>query len=330
MATYGSLVTRASPLKTTSVVDLKDDILLTFGNGSDQAMLNRSTTLTANTALTGVLIGTPVTKALAANSLIIGNQTADGDILITGNDGGHSRTALMFDSSVPMLYLYATTWEGAITTNAQQIDRLSVGQAQVNYVQHLFGGNFTSGGASTVSRKVLFEGQLTGAANDTGGLIALALNSTIVTQNDGDTIGIVAQLGMWEPTITNNDTITVAATLYVANAPSEGGTNAAIYIGAGGINTDSITDRTPFYKGDALTEIGRIKDKNGQIDHKTLPASVQRPGKRIIWDKKRVDAKGHAIPIGEEDVIERDLGMMISVLTVGVQQLTDRIKKLEG
>ena len=86
-------------------VDLGDDQLLSFGAGGDIVLLNRSTTLTANTALTGVLIGTPITPALAANSLIISNVTMDGDILIAGNDGGHSKRALFYDASATALYL---------------------------------------------------------------------------------------------------------------------------------------------------------------------------------------------------------------------------------
>jgi len=74
--------------------------------------------LTANTALAGVLIGTPVTPALAADSLIIANATANGDILIAGNDGGHSRTALFFDASTPdtILYNVGGTWTAGATT----------------------------------------------------------------------------------------------------------------------------------------------------------------------------------------------------------------------
>lgn len=97
---------------------VNDDILFSFGTGDDIVMLNRSTQLATNTALAGALIGTPVTPALTANSLIISNVTADGDILIAGNDGGHSRVALYFDSSTPDTYLYNVggTWTAGATT----------------------------------------------------------------------------------------------------------------------------------------------------------------------------------------------------------------------
>lgn len=111
-----------------------DDVLLKLGTDSDQALLNRSTTLAANTALTGVFVGTPVTPALAANSLIVSGVTTDGDVIIAASDGGNSKAALFFDASTPDLYLYnvggtwtagATLWtipavtcSGAITANS--------------------------------------------------------------------------------------------------------------------------------------------------------------------------------------------------------------------
>jgi len=41
--------------------------------------------------------------------------------------------------------------------------------------------------------------------------------------------------------------------------------------GTANASFDSITDRTPFYEGDAISEIAKISGKNGKIDHSTLP-----------------------------------------------------------
>ena len=86
----------------------------------------------------------------------------------------------------------------------------------------------------------------------------------------------------------------------------------------------SFTDRTPFFQGDALAEIKKIKGVKGEIDHGTLPdfARVKKQAAKI----KKV--KGKDVEIFEE-VEERDLGAMISILTVGIQQLTERLEKLE-
>lgn len=96
-------------LTSSTAIDLFDDILLTFGNDSDIVMLNRSTGLNANTALANVLIGTPVSQAIAANSLMISNVTASGDIAMYGNLGGNSQQFLFYDTSASALYLRGTT-----------------------------------------------------------------------------------------------------------------------------------------------------------------------------------------------------------------------------
>lgn len=72
----------------------------------------------------------------------------------------------------------------------------------------------------------------------------------------------------------------------------------------------SYTDRTPYFEGDALAEIMAIKGRNGKIDHTTLP--------QFAVVKKMVN---------EKEVQERDLGAMISILTVSMQQLIKRVEK---
>jgi hypothetical protein len=76
--------------------------------------------------------------------------------------------------------------------------------------------------------------------------------------------------------------------------------------GDGNISALTFTDRTPHYEGDALKELSAIKGKHGKIDHSTLPKFAQ--------------AKNG----------ERDLGAMISMLTVAAQQTEVRLAKLEG
>jgi hypothetical protein len=88
----------------------------------------------------------------------------------------------------------------------------------------------------------------------------------------------------------------------------------------GVMSAGTVTDRTPFYEGDALAEIKNIRgitnSKSGEkeIDHKTLPEFAR---------AKRKNADG-------VETDERDLGAMISILTTAVQQLTDKIERLEN
>jgi len=93
----------ANRLASTATPDVLDNILFTLGTSKDIAQLLRTATLTANTALTNVLIGTPVTPALAANSLIVSNVTADGDMLFAVNDGGHSQGLIWLDGDTATL-----------------------------------------------------------------------------------------------------------------------------------------------------------------------------------------------------------------------------------
>lgn len=79
---------------------------------------------------------------------------------------------------------------------------------------------------------------------------------------------------------------------------------------ANNVSAASFTDRTPAYAGDALAAVAGIGGSNGEIDHSTLPAFAQATG-----------ANGEPL---------RDIGGMVSVLTVAVQQLLARVEMLEA
>ncbi len=81
--------------------DLKviDDKLIQIGTSADGVILNRSTALDANTALTGVFVGTPVVGAIGANSTIFSNITTDADMVFAVSDGGNSTELLRLDAS---------------------------------------------------------------------------------------------------------------------------------------------------------------------------------------------------------------------------------------
>ena len=91
----------------TPAMNVGDNVKLTLGTDADGALVERASGLNANTALTGVIVGTPVTPAVAANSLIIGNITADGDMLLSVQTGGNSRAVLWHDTSASTTYLYS-------------------------------------------------------------------------------------------------------------------------------------------------------------------------------------------------------------------------------
>ena len=77
-----------------------NDIILAWGSQLQVGSTLSSAALTANTALTGILVGTPVTPiAPAAGTWMLGNILASGDILLAVNKGGTSHMAFMADAS---------------------------------------------------------------------------------------------------------------------------------------------------------------------------------------------------------------------------------------
>ena len=95
----------------------------------------------------------------------------------------------------------------------------------------------------------------------------------------------------------------------------------SIYV-TGDMSALTITDRTPYYEGDALSELALIKGNNGQIDHHTLPPFVQ--VKRMIKTKNKTGN------ITTEFQDERNIGNLLSMHTVGINQLNDKYKQLFG
>lgn len=99
----------------------------------------------------------------------------------------------------------------------------------------------------------------------------------------------------------------------------------------GNCSAESFTDRTPFFEGDALAEIAKIKGVNGEIDHDSLPEFARKKIKAEKLTCKTIrDNEGNEVPeMAEVEEDGRDLGAMISLLTVAVQQLNKRLNALE-
>jgi len=121
----------------------------------------------------------------------------------------------------------------------------------------------------------------------------------------------------------------------------------ADFYASGYVSALTFYDRTPHFDGDALSEIVKIKGKNGQIDHTTLPAFARVTIKQPVFQDQIVtkirlrdnpkDASDvetiqvlEPVKVSEVDVPGRDVGAMVSMLVVGMQQLHERLNKLEG
>lgn len=88
-------------------VSYGDNVVLQLGTDGDIALVERASVLNANTALASVIVGTPVTPAVAANSLIAANITADGDMLFACQTGGNTHAFQWYDASAKIQRLYA-------------------------------------------------------------------------------------------------------------------------------------------------------------------------------------------------------------------------------
>lgn len=123
---------------------------------------------------------------------------------------------------------------------------------------HTFGGNlrgwarmviqgpFASDGSSGAVAGLIVDGTLSAANGDTAWQSGTRMSCTITTQGNSETIPVISQLRVADPTITvgTGDTVTTATTFYIESAPTEGTNNYAMLVGSGesqfggGITTD--------------------------------------------------------------------------------------------
>ena len=179
-----------------SATGVSDNTLLTIGTDSDEVLVNRASVLNANTTLAGVVVGTPVTPAVAANSLIIANITADGDILLAAQTGGNTTAYLWIDASAQILRLYG----GAGIAN------LVIDGTDVNLPNNIILTFGTGGDVAMVdkSTSTLANTAVTSVILGTPVTPAVAADSLLVfnTTNDGDilvgtTTGGNSQAAIW-------------------------------------------------------------------------------------------------------------------------------------
>ena len=194
---FESGTTQVLGINSATVIEVADDVQFTLGNDNDQVALNRSATLTANTAVTGALVGTPVTQALAANSLLISNITASGDVMIAGNRGGASEEYFMADTSAGTLTL--TGPGGIVNFESGTTQVLGINSATVIEVGDDI--NFTLGADNDAvlrhkTTSTLANTAVTGAIVGTPVVPALAANSAVLSNitADGD-LALITQTG---------------------------------------------------------------------------------------------------------------------------------------
>ena len=153
---------------------LADDQLLKIGTDGDSVILNRSSSLGADTELANVLEGTSDFPGLAANSLVISNVTNDGDILFAVSDGGNSIGVLHLKGSDATIAVKGTiTSEAAITLNPTTDTIISNGTGLI--VGHTGSETVSAGDGST---DMVPEFQILGTAGADSSMLMAAFSTT--------------------------------------------------------------------------------------------------------------------------------------------------------
>ena len=86
-------------LSTATPIGLNDDVSIELGDGDDNVLRHVTASTSANAGIVDVTVGTEDHGGYAANSLLISNITANGDIGFLVNLGGNSIGVLTLDAS---------------------------------------------------------------------------------------------------------------------------------------------------------------------------------------------------------------------------------------
>ena len=105
----------------------------------------------------------------------------------------------------------------------------------VDYIGLRLNMQVVSQGGSNFSLGVDCDPSLTLFAGDTNYAAKMGIAGGTITTQAAETVGLVAALRVGEPIIVlgAGSAITVAATVYIVDAPTEGATNAALYVASG-------------------------------------------------------------------------------------------------
>ena len=131
-----------------------DEDLLRWGTNADVVSLLRSTALSADTELSGIIEGTSDHPGVAANSLIISNITDDGDIMFVVSDGGNSKGLLKLDGANGKVTIHGGDLEVAEALTVTGATTLNGNVTLGNAASDLITVNGTLAGANAL----IFEG----------------------------------------------------------------------------------------------------------------------------------------------------------------------------
>ena len=255
-----------------------DNIIMGIGSDSDIAILNRSTSLSADAEVTNVIEGTSDHLGVAANSLIISNITNDGDIMFLVSDAGNSKGLLKLDGANGRVVIHGGD---LLMSGAQKIYFYDVGG---EYMES-DGSTLTITGATaltpTIGSTAWANANHTHAGSSTGGTIALsAATGTLAIGAGGTGATSLSNLITLGTHTTGNYAATVAnATNGGTTIANSGSESAAITVA---LNFNDLTaaavnvaaDSIPFLDADGnATRIESIADLATAMAGTNLTAS---------------------------------------------------------
>ncbi len=252
------LVNGISGLTATNV-NFNDGELMKFGTGNDIVMLNRASTLNANTTLTNVMVGTPVTGEIPANSLIVSNITADGDVVLVAQTGGNSIEYMRIDASAQALIVNEASnnidfrVESDANANCLFVDagtnRVGILNASPGVALDVTGAITASGIVSADEWQTTGGGSVT-QGNGTGRATAFTLDTTtgVVTLDDASLAAGVEAVAVW-----SNSTINATSVVVVNQAASGAGNPEDLLIAIGEVASGSCEVVVTNLSGGSLT-----------------------------------------------------------------------------
>ena len=225
--------------------------IFTDGAGSGAAVLDALADLELSSTLTVAGASTLTGAVIVAAGITMTGTTPT----LTIGDAGTEDTKIVFDGSAQDYYVglddtdddlkiglgstvgttpAITIDENQNTTITQDLTVSGIGPHSIGGAASAGYGFQVVGAAGTVTAASRFSQSLTGSV-DTG-IFGVWMSPTITEAASG-THDIVTSLRVDEPAIVNaSATTTLAATVYISSAPTEGGTtNAALYVAAGAV-----------------------------------------------------------------------------------------------
>jgi len=210
-------------------VSFNDGILMQYGTGGDGVMVLRATELTAGSELTDVIVGTSVVGTIPANSLIVSNVTASGDIVFAAQTGGNSIEYLRINASAQELVVNEASndidfrVESNGNTHALFVD---AGNNRVGILNSSPGVALDVTGAVTASGIISAdEWQTTGGGTVTQGAgsgratgFTLSTTTGVITLDDASLSAGAEATAVW-----TNTTINATSTVIVNHAASGAG-----------------------------------------------------------------------------------------------------------